>query len=78
MITRYEQFKEQVRQCKSPLELTALLVATNESVCPVNTHEGRCDMKVCRQFSSDCCIMGMREYFEAEVNEDKEETKEDK
>lgn len=71
MITRYEQFKEQVRQCKSPLELTALLVATNESVCPVNTHEGRCDMKVCRQFSSDCCIMGMREYFEAEVNEDK-------
>lgn len=64
-MTRYEEFKREVENCKSPLELTALLMAASSSVCPINTQEGRCDMKVCRQFSNDCCIYGMKEYFES-------------
>lgn len=78
-MTRYEEFKKEVENCKSPLELTALLMAASSSVCPVNTQEGRCDMKVCRQFSGDCCIYGMKEYFESksprEVNLDSAELK---
>lgn len=78
-MTRYEEFKKEVENCKSPLELTALLMAASSSVCPVNTQEGRCDMKVCHQFSNDCCIYGMKEYFESkslrEVNLDSAELK---
>lgn len=65
-MTRFEEFKQEVANCKSPLELSAILATTNSSICPINSYEGRCDMKICRQYSQDCCLMGMREYFESE------------
>ncbi len=64
-MTRFEEFKQQVAECNSPLELSAILTATNSTICPINHREGRCDMNICRQYSQDCCIMGMKEYFES-------------
>lgn len=66
-MTRFEKFQIDVANCKSPVELSALLAATHSAICITNHKEQRCDKRYCDKVSNNTpCLLGVQDYFESQ------------